>query len=474
MKKFCADWDNEFDQIELPDDRLPKRAVQLLRRFAAEPECPINQVCLNWAETKSAYRFFHNDRISPAALLSPHASKTRDRAQQFDRILAIQDTSYFNYTKHPKTVGLGSIGGREQANLSGLLMHTVFAVTTNGLPLGILDQKIFARAEKKKRRKQSTRRWLSPPQDKESIKWVEGLINSHYGFKNSKCVVITVCDREGDFYELFEHAHILGAHVLIRSKSDRKVRGAYKGVQHNYEKCEKSLKKFMQTRKSRGMVLVEIPSRGGEFGNKARSAELELCYSRVQLLAPVGSAKRRLNKVVVYSIYALERTPPKGEEAIEWMLITDIPVHTFSDAVEKVKWYSFRFRIETLHRILKSGFMTESCRLGTASSLTRYLTLMCIASWRIFWLTVIGRTNPDTPCTLFLTEDEWKILYARAYQTLKFPTHPISTRKAIHLIGRLGGFLDREHDGDPGVNTLWRGWRRLNDIKDGWNIANAA
>src|ERR1700687_6228810 len=102
----------------------------------------------------------------------------------------------------------------------------------------------------------------------------------------------------------------------------------------------------------------------------------------------------------------------------------------------------------TSHRILKSGFLVEQCRLGSAESLTRYLTLMSVAAWRIFWITIIGRSSPNTPCTSFLTDSEWKVLYAKVYQTRNLPIHPVSTSRAIHLIGRLGGFLDRKNDGD--------------------------
>ncbi len=226
----------------------------------------------------------------------------------------------------------------------------------------------------------------------------------------------------------------------------------------------------MKSRRLSRQLIVNIPSRGGNLGSKPRLAELELKYSRVKILP---TKKSVLNKVVLYAVHAQEIRPPEGEAPLEWMLITNIPVRSFDEAEEKVRWYSYRFRIETLHRILKSGFIVEQCRLANSEALARYLTLVSVAAWRIYWLTIIGRTSPGSPCTSFLSDSEWKVLYAKVYQTLNFPKHPISTSKAIHLIGRLGGFLDRSNDGDPGVIALWRGWRRLADLADGWNMANA-
>jgi len=468
--------ENEYDTVDFNDERLEKRAVNLLKRFSAEPESPINQVCLNWAETKAAYRFFKNQKITTSSLLAPHIAKTDERAKQYKKILAIQDTTFFNYTTHRSTGGLGNIGrrGSDPNSPKGLIMHTVFAVTLEGLPLGILNQRIYLRTLRKRASKEGSKLRFSA-KDKESYKWVEGLINSNYHLEYSECTPITVCDREGDFYDMFELAHILKSSVIIRAQHDRMVLMEQRPGLQTYQKSEKRLWKTMKSQRCRGVLCVEIPSRGGELGSNPRIAQLELRYSKIKILPPQGHVNKAiLNKAILYVIYVTERNTPSGETPLEWMLITNITIRTFEDAAEKVKWYSFRFRIETLHRILKSGFLVENCRLGTAESLTRYLTLMSVAAWRIFWITMIGRVSPNTPCTSFLSDSEWKVLYAKVYQTHNFPAHPISTHKAIHLIGRLGGFLDRKSDGEPGVTSLWRGWRRLNDLADGWDISTAA
>jgi hypothetical protein len=482
MKKSSDTWsEEELEGINLHDKRLEDRAIKLLNRISSEPLSPINQACLNWAETKAAYRFFRNAAVEPHEILAPHIKNTVERGRKFKTILAIQDTAFFNYKTHPKTKDLGKFfqsSGLPRQEWRGLIMHTVFAVTPNGLPLGIIDQKIYAREKKpKKRPRQRGDRGkqqggtLLP---KESLKWIQGLINCNYHFEGSDCKTISVSDRESDIFELFEQAYLLKSSVLIRAKADRLVKGAMSP--YYYRQNKQKLRRFMRKMKSRGIVTVNIPSRGGTLGNHHRSAELELRFAKVVIFPTQAkhSVKREPSELLVYAIYALEEHPPIGEVPIEWMLLTDIPVSTFDEAAEKIKWYSLRFRIETLHRILKSGFLVEQCRLGTAAALIRYLTLMSIASWRIYWITIVGRSNPKTPCTFFLTDSEWKVLYAKIYQTKNFPTQPITTQHAIHLIGRLGGFLDRKSDADPGVVSLWRGWGRLNDLVEGWCIASAA
>jgi hypothetical protein len=155
------------------------------------------------------------------------------------------------------------------------------------------------------------------------------------------------------------------------------------------------------------------------------------------------------------------------------MLLTNLPINGFEDAVEKVRWYCLRWRIEVFHKILKSGLRVEQCRLQTADRLIRYLTLMSIIAWRLYWITLIARSHPDLPCVPLLDEAEWKVLYSKIHRTKTVPQHPPSLREVVRWIAMLGGFLARKSDGEPGVITLWRGWKRLFDLSEGWNLAHA-
>src|SRR5208283_4792567 len=118
----------EMGQTDLGDKRLNDRLVSLCDRFSQSPESPINQACKDWAETKAAYRFFQNQDVEAADIIETHSKKTAERAKPYKTILAIQDTSYFIYTSHTKTQGLGAMSLKKGKHVEkifskGLVMH---------------------------------------------------------------------------------------------------------------------------------------------------------------------------------------------------------------------------------------------------------------------------------------------------------------------------------------------------------------
>ena len=148
------------------------------------------------------------------------------------------------------------------------------------------------------------------------------------------------------------------------------------------------------------------------------------------------------------------------------MLLTNLVVENFKEAMEKVDWYKLRWTIEVFHKILKSGCQVEACRLQTGDRLKRYITICSIIAWRLHWMTFINRTDPQKPCTVLLENHEWKALYGKINKTSAVPNDPPTVRVAVRWIAMLGGFLARKNDGEPGIITIWRGWQRLSDIAD--------
>jgi hypothetical protein len=470
---------DEFENANLGDARLKTRLIKLAARLSESPQSPIHQACEDWAETKAAYRFFKNDQVSGADIFASHTQKTAKRAQGEHLILAIQDTSYLLYTDHKKTIGLGVISGKKTYQVKdfqsqGLVMHTSFAVTTDGLPLGVLDQNIFARKPTRKvSRADKNKTYIQrKPQlqtvkieSKESYQWIASLQKTTQAMAQvSDCRVVTVGDREADIFEVFLAAHHTHSSALIRARSDRVVNRV------SARKHER-LWTHIQSEPCQGKIQLEIPSRNR---HPARSALLELRFGRVKVSPSRSLLKGQAPDLHLSAIHVIERHPPKGEEPLEWMLLTDLIVTNFDEAAEKVKWYSLRWRVEVFHKILKSGLRVEDCRLESADRLIRYLSVMSIIAWRIYWIDLVGRTDPKLPCTAVLTQDEWKILYCKAHKT-HHPSKKIPTiYEVIHWIARLGGFLDRKGDGEPGVVSIWRGWKRLTDLSEGWSLAMTA
>jgi hypothetical protein len=169
-------------------------------------------------------------------------------------------------------------------------------------------------------------------------------------------------------------------------------------------------------------------------------------------------------------IHAQERETPRGREKIDWKLITDLPVHSREDAIEKLKWYGMRWKIESFLKILKSGCKAEEPRLRTAERLTNLIAIFCILSWRIYWLTMMNRSIPDASPTLAFTTLEIRLLDQLAKD--KGPPYPLRKSISMYLIkiARLGGYLARASDSPLGNMVIWRGLSRLTDIEMGFLI----
>lgn len=464
----------ELRQADLGDKRLNDRLISICDRFSESPESSINQACEDWAETKAAYRFFQNQDVEARDILEAHRMKTAERAKPHKTILAIQDTSYFIYTSHTKTKGLGAMSlkkGRHAEKIfsNGLVMHTCLAVTTDGVPLGLLDQNIFVRKLRSAERRRLAD--VTPIEEKESYHWLEALKNTHAIMGDTQ--VVTICDREADMYALFELSDSLKSPVLVRANVDR-------GINKKSRYAEKDVARlwsFMRDRPAAGTKTIQIPERKATQhakARKARTAILTIKFGSFVFNPPRNNLNYRHSQpsnLAMYAVYAYEVNPPENEEAVEWMLLTNLPVTNFQEACEKVLWYCLRWRIEMYFKVLKSGFKVEDCRLATADRLTRYLTVMSIVAWRLFMITLIARTEPDMPCTEFLSDPEWKILFRTVNKGRLLPEKAPAIGDVVIWIARLGGFLARKSDGMPGTLTLWRGWKRLTDLTEGWNLA---
>jgi hypothetical protein len=129
----------EFGQVDLKDERLNFRCQELVETLGQQPSAPINQACEDWADSKAAYRFVDNQKVTPEKILAPHSERTVERMIGHEIVLAIQDTTFLNYSHHPETQDLGEIGTKAQ-NQRGFGLHSTLAVTPSGQPLGLLTQ----------------------------------------------------------------------------------------------------------------------------------------------------------------------------------------------------------------------------------------------------------------------------------------------------------------------------------------------
>jgi hypothetical protein len=444
-----ADWvEEELGSAEIYDPRLKRRLFALTRDFYGQPQAPIVQACGSIAKAKAAYRFFRNPKVAMQTVLRAHLESAIERIKEQRVVLAVQDTTTLNYTMHPATQGLGPINTlRDKA--VGLIVHDTMGFSVEGTPLGLLDVQCWARdpEDRGKRHRRKERRI----EEKESIKW----LNSY----RAVCEVQKLCpetqlvsvgDRESDIYELFLEASKVseGPKLLVRCE---KTRNRKVGNTPLWERMEKQ--------SVWGFQYLRIPRKGSR---PARDAKIKVRYAPVELKPPKSTGYA---PVKAWAVYALEvEYAEHVKEPLEWMLLSTVAVCSFEDAIERLDWYSKRWGIEVYHKTLKSGCKIEDRRLGAAERLEACLAIDMVVAWRIYHLTKLGREVPQSPCTVFFEEAEWKALWTFINKTPYVPETEPTLREATRMVASLGGFLGRKGDGNPGTVTLWRGLQRLDDI----------
>ncbi len=429
------------------------RLIKLSEDFIDSPQSSINQSCQDWAATKAAYSFFQNESISYKDITQSHVNATLERCCEYPEVLAIQDTTYLTYGHHKETTGLCALSKnrgkhKESIYTLGLIMHSTLAVSIDGLPLGIVDQKIYPRheeSEEKKEIKRRTHNITIPIAEQDSYRWLESLQQTHTIYQNQSVKPITICDRESDIFDFFHLAKDLDAKVIVRANHNRKVN---KSSPYS-EITGEQLWTHMAKRQAKGAIEVEIPAQNDL---PARTAECSVKFGRITFTPPRNHPnKGALSNLSVCAIYVSEIECPKDISPIDWMLLSNISIDTLDQAIEKIRWYCLRWRIEVFHKVLKSGLNVENCRLQTANRLIRYLSVTSIVAWRIFWLTLVSRVSPNISCEIFLDAEEWRILYARYNKNKPTPKRPPTLNQCVRWIAKLGGFLGRKSDGEPGI-----------------------
>jgi Transposase DNA-binding len=456
--------DREIAGSEFNDVRLRKRFGVLLEQLWKGMGQTIPLACQDWANTKAAYRFMDNDRVSEQDILSGHFQATAQRFAATDGpILVLQDTTTFSYERErPELVGYaGSAitsaerrGRTRPSPQCGILMHSSLAVTTEGLPLGLTAIKFWSRKEfkdtAKKRRKVNFTR--IPIEKKESFRWIENLRHSTARLGDpGRCV--HVGDRESDIFELFCAASELGTHFLVRTCTNRLAGDG-----------EHTVADEMAEVRVKGLHRIEFRDAKG----RPHQALLEIRYRRLRVWPPVAK-QRHYPPLTLTVIHATERGEPADRPRVEWKLVTDLPVNSRADAIEKIDWYAMRWKIETFHKNLKSGCKAEESQLRTASRLTNLIAIFCILAWRVFWLTEINRSAPEASPEVALTATEVTLLDQLVKDTARIAQAPPLSRSLIKL-AQLGGYLARANDPPPGNKVIWRGMHRLIDIELGYRL----
>lgn len=432
--------EEEFAGADLGDKRLNDRLVILAERFADKPTASIPGACLGWSETQATYRFL-NQATHPThplgweAVMTPHIERTEERMRQHEVALCLQDTTETDFNGQA-IEGLGPLSYEAQR---GMYVHPTYVVTPDREPLGIFDAWMWAREPKAT---DGTR-----PGPCESERWIEGYARvAEAAARMPDTRLVYVGDREADIVALMRLARDMNypADYLVRSQHNRALPGG--GKLWERATADAAL----------GEIGFALPARPGQSARTVRQS-IWACVATIS----DGAG----GTVQATCVVARENHPPQGVKPVEWRLLTNRSVEDFTAAVELIKWYRCRWEIEIFFNVLKNGCRVEALQLGSMAKLEVALAIYMVVAWRLAYMVRLGRTHPDLAASALFSELEWHAAYILDKKTP--PADEPTLREVIRQIAKLGGFLGRKCDGEPGVKTLWLGFARLRDFVEG-------
>ena len=470
----------EFGGAVLGDRRRTERLVRVAGRVAASPGGTLCSALPDWAELHAAYRLMNSPAVTHEKVLADHFRRTRERCRELGECLLIEDTTSVDFTAHGDTEGLGRIGddgGR------GFYVHTTLAavmretegeageVAATAELVGLFDQRWWARGDKPPGggaagEKKAARLGRA----RESQRWAacleeclpEALAGEATPPGPGPGCWTLVADREGDVYEALVRCRTVGVAPLIRACQDRALIGP-DGQAGGH------LFAAVRAAPLKGTYELHLRARPGQA---ARTATVQVRSTAVTLRPPwrPQGAGRELEPVEVNVVEAWEADPPEGVEPLHWVLLTTWPADTLADCRRAVRAYGLRFLIEDYHKALKTGCGLEKSQLATMQALAALLGVLSLVAARLLDLKLLARARPDEPVTPEQVGPEALAVLAHRFGE---PAGGWTNRTTLRAVARLGGFLARKGDGEPGWITIWRGWKRLNDLCEGYAMALA-
>lgn len=468
----------EMASTDLNDERLDKRLARVLSDLADRPSASIPAACGGHAEMTGAYRLFNNAKATPVKILGPHQQQTRQRIAQQSVALLVQDTSEIDLTRPAQQVrGAGPL---DDSARRGAFLHAMQAFTTDGTPLGMAwcdtwarDEASLAEPQKSKRKK----RKAAPIEAKESYRWLRGLRESRAVAEccpNTRCVCIA--DSEADIYELFAEARGVEhpVHWLVRlcqerglatDRDDLEEAEQAKNVRDHVSSQPVLETKRITVRGRKAKIACE--ERGRRQSRTDRHADVTVRAAQVTLRPP-RRAIGHLPTVTVNAVLVQEINPPAGEAAVEWLLLTTLPIDDVEAVREVIQYYCVRWMIEVFFRTLKSGCRIEARLFETLDAMLACLAVYLIVTWRTLFVCRMGRSCPDMDCEAIFEPCEWQSVWIAVKQEA-LPQQPPRLADMIRLIAQLGGYVNRPERLDPpGPQTTWLGLQRMRDLAWAW------
>lgn len=450
--------EQEFGDAPLGDRRLSNRLVQSAAVQAENPGRAFPGAAQgDWAMVKGYYRFIDqpdDSALTMENILLPHREQTLRRMQAQKTVLCIQDGTGLDYNNLAQCEGLGVIGTNQtEAKSRGLYLHSTLAVTDEGLPLGVLRTQCWAPETNKAEKSKASQ---IPIEEKDNYCWVLGgrdLVAIAEGMPHTR--IVSVMDREADFFELFDDwRQNPSIELLVRARHNRKTTAdsrLFDAVKATEPRLRLQLHIDRKSARPKRSKQKARPKR------YERVAEVALRYQSFELCPPRDH--RDKEPVALSIVYVVEENPPKGAEPIEWFLLTTLEITSPEQAQRCLEWYCLRWRIEDWHRVLKSGCEIQELGHQTAERLKRAIAVYAVIAWRVMLMTLLGRETPEMPAEVLFSDVELKVL--GAYAEKRNLPQPTQLNDAVLLVAKMGGYLNRKNDPPPGHELIWQGYTYL-------------
>ena len=465
---------DELKAADLNDERLNKRFFEIVDQLAKCPTGSIPAACGGAAEMMAAYRWFDNAKVTFDKVLQPHIESTRKRIASQQHVILVQDTTEIDLTRPEQQVkGAGPLDGHSRR---GALLHLLHAFTPNGTAMGTAHASVIIRSDDKplNATKKRAERQATPIEEKESYRWVVALRHAQdEAGRHPQTRFVCVGDSESDIYELMaETVNAPGnAHWIVRACQDRAL---------HRNSSEETAAKSVRERLLAGPVLyttvisvrgrkakVSCEKRGRRQPRESRKAEVEVRAARLTLRPP-SRPDRKLPPITLNVVMVRELNPPEGEPAVEWILLTDLPIDSIEDVRQIIEKYSTRWMIEIFFRTLKSGCRVEGRRFEHIDRFLPCLAVYLIVTWRTLYVCRYSRECPDISCEAIFEPAEWKSVYRVVLG--KTPRTPPKLQEMVCVVAQLGGYVNRKRTDPPGPQTVWLGLQRLHDITVCWKL----
>ena len=436
-----------FGDCELGDKRRTNRLMQVAEEIANNPSASLPNQIERWGDLKAAYRLFDRDEVTFEAIGRPHWELTKQRAS--GRTLIIGDTTELDFGRFRTIEGVGPTGN---GTGQGFLLHNALMVDAESEEiLGVAGQTIHYRKKKSAKKRPNASQRLK--RKRESQVW--GTVIDQVGPPAEDVSFVHIFDRGGDNFEVYCH--------LLQQQSDWVIRASkmsrYVLAGESEERMQ--LKDYLPQLKKLGEYTLSLRARPGQA---AREAAIEVRVGRIKIPRPrhVSPWVRKLQQppIAMNVIEVVEVNAPKGVSPIRWILFTSLPVLTFDEAWLLIGYYELRWLVEEYHKALKTGCRTESPQLKTASRLEAFVGLTSVVAVRLLQLKTLARTNPEVPAQR-VVPSVWLKMLKLARKNLN-RVHDLTVGHFYREVAKLGGFLGRKSDGEPGWITIWRGWEKLN------------